>query len=89
MQAARARLGALALRTPLLTHPALDAATGGRVLLKAESLQRVGAFKFRGAYNKIAQVDRAAFPGGVVALLVGQPRAGRRGGSDACSGSPR
>lgn len=71
IHAARHRLGGLALTTPLLTHPALDAAVGGRVLLKAESLQRVGAFKFRGAYNKVALVDRAAFPGGVVACSSG------------------
>jgi threonine dehydratase len=69
--AARARIGALACRTPLIEHPALNAAVGGRVLLKAENLQRVGAFKFRGAYNKIAQVDAAAFPGGVVACSSG------------------
>lgn len=71
VRAARWRLGDLAIRTPLLTHPALDAATGGRVLLKAECLQRVGAFKFRGAWNKVAQVDRSAFPGGVVACSSG------------------
>lgn len=71
IHAARRRLGDLVLTTPLLTHPALDAAVGGRVLLKAESLQRVGAFKFRGAYNRIAQVDRSAFPGGVVACSSG------------------
>jgi threonine dehydratase len=69
--AARQRIGALACRTPLIEHPALNAAAGGRVLLKAENLQRVGAFKFRGAYNKIAQVDAAAFPGGVVACSSG------------------
>jgi threonine dehydratase len=69
--AARARIGALACRTPLIEHPALNAAVGGRVLLKAENLQRVGAFKFRGAYNKIAQVDAAAYPGGVVACSSG------------------
>lgn len=71
VRAARGRLGTLALRTPLLSHPALDAAAGARVLLKAESLQRVGAFKFRGAWNKIAQVDRTRFPGGVVACSSG------------------
>lgn len=71
VRAAHRRLSGLALTTPLLTHPALDKRTGGRVLLKAESLQRVGAFKFRGAYNKIAQVDRARFPGGVVACSSG------------------
>jgi threonine dehydratase len=71
VRAARDRIGALALRTPLLAHPALDKLTGGKVLLKAESLQRVGAFKFRGAFNKISQVDRAAYPGGVVACSSG------------------
>ena len=71
VRAARERLGSRALRTPLLSHPALDARAGGRVLLKAESLQRVGAFKFRGAWNKIAQVDRGQFPGGVVACSSG------------------
>ena len=44
---------------------------GARVLLKAENLQRVGAFKFRGAYNKIAQLDKDAYPGGVVACSSG------------------
>ncbi|MGE0630307.1 MAG: threonine/serine dehydratase [Hyphomicrobiaceae bacterium] len=71
VHAAARRLAGLALRTPLLTHPALDEATGRRVLLKAENLQRVGAFKFRGAYNKISQVDRRRFPGGVVACSSG------------------
>jgi threonine dehydratase len=69
--AARERLGSLVCRTPLIEHPALNAATGARVLLKAENLQRVGAFKFRGAYNKIAQLDGAAYPGGVVACSSG------------------
>ena len=68
---ARRRLGSLACRTPLIEHPALNARVCGRVLLKAENLQRVGAFKFRGAYNKVAQVDKAAFPGGVVACSSG------------------
>ena len=69
--AARRRLGSLACITPLIEHPALNAAVGARVLLKAENLQRVGAFKFRGAYNKIAQVDKSAYPGGVVACSSG------------------
>ena len=68
---ARRRLGSLACRTPLIEHPALNGRVGGRVLLKAENLQRVGAFKFRGAYNKVAQVDKATFPGGVVACSSG------------------
>ena len=69
--AARERLRSLASLTPLIEHPVLNALAGARVLLKAENLQRVGAFKFRGAYNKIAQIDKSAFPGGVVACSSG------------------
>jgi threonine dehydratase len=69
--AARERLSGLAVRTPLIEHPALNERTQGRVLLKAETLQRVGAFKFRGAYNKIVQLDRRHYPGGVVACSSG------------------
>ena len=69
--AARERLSPLAVKTPLLAHPALDERTGGRVLLKPETLQRVGSFKFRGAYNRIAQLERDRFPGGVVACSSG------------------
>jgi threonine dehydratase len=69
--AARHRLGALSCVTPLIEHPVLNAVVGARVLLKAENLQRVGAFKFRGAYNKIAQLDAARYPGGVVACSSG------------------
>ncbi len=71
VRAARQRIAGLAVVTPLLTHPALDARAGGRILLKAESLQRVGAFKFRGAYNRISQIDVRRFPGGVVACSSG------------------
>jgi len=71
VHAARERLADLAIRTPLIEHPALNARLGGRVLLKAENLQRVGAFKFRGAYNAVSRVDRAASPGGVVACSSG------------------
>jgi threonine dehydratase len=71
IRTARERLRPHLVATPLLEHPALNARAGGRVLLKCENLQRGGAFKFRGAYNKIAQVDRAAFPGGVVACSSG------------------
>ena len=44
------------MRTPLVRSDALDALTGGRVWLKAECLQRTGSFKFRGAYNRLAQL---------------------------------
>lgn len=69
--AARERLKPHIIATPLIEHPALNARAGGRVLVKCENLQRVGAFKFRGAYNKIAQVDRQRYPGGVVACSSG------------------
>ena len=49
VDAAAERLAGVALRTPLISSPALDARTGGRVFLKAETLQRTGSFKFRGA----------------------------------------
>jgi len=60
--AARA-LDGVAVRTPLIAVPSLERATGGRVALKGEHLQPVGAFKIRGAYTAIArlpEVDRAA-----------------------------
>jgi threonine dehydratase len=69
--AARERLKPHLVATPLIEHPALNARTGARVLVKCENLQRVGAFKFRGAFNKIAQVDRQRYPGGVVACSSG------------------
>lgn len=69
--AAAARISGHAVRTPLLGFPVLDERVGARVLVKAETLQRVGAFKFRGAYNKIAQLDPRQWPGGVVACSSG------------------
>lgn len=67
IEAAAARLAGVARRTPLLASEALDAAVGGRVLVKPEPLQRTGSFKFRGAYNTIAQLP----PGPVVAYSSG------------------
>ena len=69
--AAQKRIAGLAVRTHLIRHPALDEAVGGRVLIKPEIFQRVGAFKFRGAYNRISMVDRERFSGGVVACSSG------------------
>ena len=56
VETAAERLRGHAVRTPLLRSDALDALTGGRVWLKAECLQRTGSFKFRGAYNRLAQL---------------------------------
>lgn len=60
IEAAARRLQGVAVRTPLLRSDALDAALGCRLLVKAEPLQRTGSFKFRGAYNAIAQTPRSA-----------------------------
>ncbi len=64
--AARARIAAHVVRTPMLRSPALDAASGGTILLKPEPLQRTGSFKLRGATNAIRQLDAAAQRRGVV-----------------------
>ena len=71
VDAAAATLAGVALRTPLVTSPVLDAATGARVFLKAETLQRTGSFKFRGAYNKISSIPKERRNRGVVAYSSG------------------
>jgi len=82
--AAAERLGPLAVRTPLIEHPALNERTGGRVLLKPEIMQRVGSFKFRGAYNAVCQLDRERFPGGVVACSSGNHAQGVAAAATIC-----
>jgi threonine dehydratase len=69
--AAAARLRGVAHRTPAITSATLDERTGARAFLKAENLQRMGAFKFRGAYNRLAQLDEGERRGGVVAFSSG------------------
>lgn len=71
IEAAAARLASVCVRTPLLSCPALDAATGARVLIKPEILQRTGSFKFRGAYNAIAALDEAQRRRGIVTCSSG------------------
>jgi threonine dehydratase len=65
------RLATVAVKTPLLRSDILDERVGGHVLLKAECLQRTGAFKFRGAYNILSRLSRDRYPGGVVAYSTG------------------
>lgn len=60
-----------AVRTPLIEHPALNEAVGGRVLMKAETFQVAGAFKFRGAYNRISRLTDEEKTRGVVAYSSG------------------
>ena len=71
VEAAARRLAGVALHTPLLSSVSLDTMTGGRVFLKAETLQRTGSFKFRGAYNKLAAIPPEQRSGGVVAFSSG------------------
>jgi threonine dehydratase len=71
VEAAARRLAGVALHTPLVTSPVLDALTGARVFLKAETLQRTGSFKFRGAYNKLSTIPQAERAAGVVAFSSG------------------
>jgi len=69
--AAARRLAGVAMRTPLLRCDRLDAATGARLWLKPECLQRSGSFKFRGAYNRLAQLSPAERAVGVIAYSSG------------------
>jgi len=68
---AASTLDGIAHRTPLLESRRLNAQLGGRVLLKAENLQRTGSFKFRGGYNAIANLTAAERAAGVVAFSSG------------------
>ncbi len=65
------RIRPFAVETPLLEFAALNDRLGARILIKAETLQRTGSFKFRGAYNKVSRVNPEEFPGGVVACSSG------------------
>jgi threonine dehydratase len=69
--AAAKRLAGVAVRTPLINAPVLDALLGAQVFLKLETLQRTGSFKFRGAYNKIASIPQDKRAAGVVAYSSG------------------
>jgi len=68
---AATRLHGVAHRTPVFTSRTLDERIGASVFLKAENLQRGGAFKFRGAYNRLAQLDERRRCDGVVAYSSG------------------
>ncbi len=65
------RIAGVAVRTPLISSPLLDERVGARVFLKAETLQRMGSFKFRGAYNCCATIPLDRRGGGVVAYSSG------------------
>ncbi len=71
VKAAAKRIEAMIVRTPLLRCDALDEATGARVFVKAECLQRGGAFKMRGAANAIAALAPELRARGVIAFSSG------------------
>ena len=69
--AAAERLAGHAHRTPVMASRAVDARTGARVFFKCENFQRGGAFKFRGAFNALAQLSEEARARGVLAYSSG------------------
>ena len=71
MERAAARLAGVAHRTPVLTSSTLDARLGAQVFVKSETFQRVGAFKFRGAYNAVSSLGAAELARGVCAVSSG------------------
>ena len=68
---AAARLRGVAHRTPVFTSRTADARTGARLFFKCENLQRMGAFKFRGAYNALAKFTPEQRRTGVIAFSSG------------------
>jgi len=71
VRAAAARLAGHARRTPLLAGTPLDQRMGGRILLKLETLQHTGSFKFRGAWNRLVRLNDEQRKAGVVAFSSG------------------
>lgn len=71
VQAAAARLKGIAHRTPVVSSRTLDELLGLTVVMKAENLQRMGAFKFRGGYNAVSVLSDAERSRGVVAFSSG------------------
>jgi threonine dehydratase len=68
---AHERIKAHAKRTPVLTSATVDALTGASVFFKCENFQRMGAFKFRGAYNALSQLPEDRRRNGVIAFSSG------------------
>jgi threo-3-hydroxy-L-aspartate ammonia-lyase len=71
VRAAAQRIEGIAHRTPILTSRTADARTGATLFFKCENLQRVGAFKFRGAYNAIASLGEERRRRGVITFSSG------------------
>ena len=71
IRAAAERLHGIAQRTPVVSSNELDTLAGNALFLKCESLQRGGAFKFRGAYNRLSMLSAQERQRGVVAFSSG------------------
>lgn len=71
IETAARRLNGTAVRTPLIESPLLNERLGGRLLVKAEPLQRTGSFKFRGAFNRLSLIEERDRVRGVVAYSSG------------------
>ncbi|GAA0570300.1 pyridoxal-phosphate dependent enzyme [Kribbella sandramycini] len=71
VRAAAERIAGVAHRTPVLTSRTLDERVGAQVFLKAENFQRIGAFKFRGAYNAVSRLSPDQLARGVTAYSSG------------------
>jgi threonine dehydratase len=71
VRAAAKRIEGVANRTPVMTSRTLNDVAGAQVFLKCEAFQRVGAFKFRGAYNTMSQLGTKERKAGVIAFSSG------------------
>jgi len=71
VRSAADQIKGVAHRTPVVSSRTLDAAVAATVLLKCENLQRVGAFKFRGAYNAVSRLSAAQLAKGIAAYSSG------------------
>src|SRR6478752_2591821 len=68
---AHERIKGVAHRTPVLTSNVTDARVGAKLFFKCENLQRMGAFKFRGAYNALSQLSSSQRKQGILAFSSG------------------
>ncbi len=94
LRAAASRLEPWVHRTPVFTSRTLDSITGAQIHLKCENLQRVGAFKFRGAMNALLQLEESRRAAGVITHSSGNhaqalARAGQLLGIPVCVVMPR
>jgi threonine dehydratase len=71
VRSAADQIKGVAHRTPVVTSRTLDAIVGARIFLKCENLQRIGAFKFRGAYNAVSRLTPEQLANGIAAYSSG------------------